>query len=302
MLDNSLKPPPTYSTNALGCGCLVGVFYIIALACSLAAIFGMGTWGFASGIILLLILLWFPLRSRLGWWKRFHNDPQTRLRTQICTLLVLIGIIPIIYGISEWHKTGFETCIQEVIALGKALYRDWDRLYPTEEKKHEFATLACHLEREFDSEIPSDNIFLIIVPSLFIIGMLVWHLRTWKRQQGRITADQLCEMYGCLRKATNVIPTHKGDTFWCGQHFSELQSTIVQCDNPRCQREATRIIPTDTTDTFWCEEHFIEITSATQQCNHRNCSQEAEITLTVRGVSVHLCQAHFDEQTNRDRG
>lgn len=261
----------------------------------------MGTLGFIGGIISLPILLWIPLHSRLGWWKRFHNDPKTRLLTQICTLLLLGGIIPIIYGISEWHETAFEICVQEVRALGEAIYRDWDRLYPTEENKQEFATLVCHLEREVESGIAPDNIFIVIIPILFAIGMLAWHLRARKRQQGEIPADQLCGMHDCLRKATSVIPTHKGATFWCDQHFSELQSTIVQCDNPGCSREATRIIPTDTTDTFWCEKHFIEITSPPEPCNHPDCSQEAEITLTVRGVSIHLCQAHFDEQTNRGR-
>ena len=152
------------------------------------------------------------------------------------------------------------------------------------------------------SGIASGNVFFAIAPILFIIGMLAWYSRIRERQQNEVITVPLCAMHGCLRKATSVIPTHKGDTFWCDQYFGEIQSTIVQCDHPDCQREATSIIPTDTTDTFWCEEHFIEITSATQQCNHRDCSQEAEITLTVRGVSVHLCQAHFDEQTNRGHG
>ncbi len=107
----------------------------------------MGTWGFAIGIILLIALLWIPLHSRLGWWKRFYDDPRTRRSTQAYTILFLIGIGAIIYGISEWHKSDFEICVQEALAYGDAI--NWDQLNITEGRKQELATLACQLEREY---------------------------------------------------------------------------------------------------------------------------------------------------------
>ena len=152
------------------------------------------------------------------------------------------------------------------------------------------------------SGITSGNILFVLLPILFVIGMGAWYSQIRERQQKEIAAALLCEMQGCMRKATQIIPTEIGETLWCDKHFAELTSSPVQCDQPGCSREATNIIPTDIADTFWCEEHFIELTSVPEPCSHRGCSQEAEITLTVRGASVHLCQAPSDEQTNRGRG